>query len=309
MEKKNGGMDFLKMLVSFIPLAVGAAMAAAALEIFLIPNSIIDGGITGISIILNKLFGGSLSLFVLIINIPFLLIGYKQLGKKFLIKASFSMIIFTILLEVFGNVSEVTDDILLAFIYGGLLLGIGVGLVIKFGGCLDGTEAVAILVSKKSNFSVGQVVLFINIFIYGTAIFVFGPDRALYSLLTYFITFKIIDMVSEGMDQAKAVYIITERPEKISSEIFENLGRTVTIIEGIGMVSQTEKVILYTVITRLELSELRDIVKNADTSSFVTVVDVSEVIGTHIKKKPVSSTVSNVIQTNGASCEDEKKNI
>ena len=287
MEKKQSLFKtFIKQIPSIILITIGASMAAAALEIFLIPNSIIDGGITGISIILNKIFGGSLSLFILIINLPFLFIGYKQLGKKFLFKAGYGMLVFSILLNVFHDVPEVTDDILLAFIYGGLLLGIGVGLVIKFGSCLDGTEIVAILLSKKSNLSVGQVVLVINIFIYGTAIFVFGPDRALYSLLTYFITFKIIDFVSEGMDQAKAVYIITDEEEKISNAIFKQLGRTVTILDGMGMVSQSKNVVLYTVITRLELPELREIVKSADVSSFVTVSDVSEVIGTHIKKKP-----------------------
>ena len=277
----------IKQIPSMILIAIGASMAAAALEIFLIPNSIIDGGLTGISIILNTLFGGSLSLFVLVLNIPFLIIGYKQLGLKFLIKVSFGMIVFTTLLSVFGTFDEVTDDIILATIYGGLLLGVGVGMVIKFGACLDGTEIVAILVSKRSSLSVGQVVLFINIFIYGVAIFVFGPDRALYSLLTYFITFKIIDVVSEGMDQAKAVYIITDKSEQISHDIYHKLGRTVTFINAKGMVSQSEKVILYTVITRLELPELRDIVRNADVSSFVTVSDLSEVIGTHIKRKPV----------------------
>lgn len=287
MEKKR---SLFKTIITQIPsiilITLGASMAAAALEIFLIPNSIIDGGITGISIILNKVFGGSLSLFILIINLPFLFIGYKQLGMKFLLKAGYGMLVFSILLNVFHDVPEVTDDILLAFIYGGLLLGVGVGLVIKFGSCLDGTEIIAILLSKKSTLSVGQVVLVINIFIYGTAIFVFGPDRALYSLLTYFITFKIIDFVSEGMDQAKAVYIITDEEEKISEAIFKQLGRTVTILDGMGMVSQSKKVVLYTVITRLELPELREIVKSADVSSFVTVSDVSEVIGTHIKKKP-----------------------
>ena len=131
--------------------------------------------------------------------------------------------------------------------------------------------------------------LFFNIFIYGSAIFVFGPDRALYSLLTYFVTFKIIDIVSEGLDQAKAVFIITDKEEEISKAIYKQLGRTVTILTGTGMVSQSEKVILYTVITRLELSELREIVKNADVSSFVTVSDVNEVIGTHIKRKPADN--------------------
>ncbi len=284
--KKKLAKSIMHDIVSLIFIAIGASMAAAALEIFLIPNSIIDGGLTGISIILNKLFGGSLSLFVLFLNIPFLIIGYKQMGKRFVIKAGFAMIIFTYLLNAFHSVEEVTDDIILATVYGGLLLGIGVGLVIKFGACLDGTEIIAILVSKTSSVSVGQVVLFFNIFIYGCAVFVFGPDRALYSLLTYFITFKIIDMVSEGMDQVKAVTIITEKSETISAEILKRMGRNVTILNGEGLMSHPEKVMLYVVITRLELPELRDIVQEADVSSFVTVSDISEIIGQHIKKVP-----------------------
>ncbi len=288
---ENKILFILKQIPSFILITLGAVMAAAALEIFLIPNSIIDGGLNGVSIILNKVFGGSLSLFIIVLNIPFLLIGWKQLGKKFLIKAIYAMLTFSVLLEVFSTTPEVTDDILLALVYGGLLLGVGVGLVIKEGGCLDGTEAVAITISKKTNLSVGQIVFIFNIFIYGSAIFVFGIDRALYSLLMYFITFKIIDIVSEGLDQAKAAIIITDKEETISNEIFKRLGRTVTIIEGTGKVSNAKKAVLYTVITRLEIQELRDIVQNADTSSFVTISDVSDIIGNHIKKVPIKQEV------------------
>ncbi len=276
----------IKIIISYTCVTIGAIMAAAALEIFLLPNSIIDGGLTGISIILNKIFGGSLGIFILCLNIPFFILGFKQLGKRFVIKAFYSIIIFTTFLNIFHSVEVLTEDILLATVYGGLLLGVGVGIVIKFGGCLDGTEIIAILVNKKTNFSVGQVVLFFNIFIYGSAAFVFGPDRALYSLLTYFITFKIIDLVSEGMDQAKSVFIVTTKEEDISDQIFKKLGRTTTILSGTGKVSQREKNVLYTVITRLELPELREIVKEADADSFVTVSDVSEVIGTHLKKVP-----------------------
>ena len=283
---KKGFLWILKQVPSFLLITLGGAMAAAALEIFLIPNSIIDGGLNGVSIILNKIFGGSLSIFIIVLNIPFLLIGWKQLGKKFLVKAAYGMLIFSLLLEVLKETPEVTDDILLALVYGGLLLGVGVGLVIKEGGCLDGTEAVAITMSKKINLSVGQIVFIFNIFIYGSAIFVFGVDRALYSLLTYFITFKIIDIVSEGLEQAKAAIIITDREEEISDEIFKRLGRTVTILTGEGKVSKAEKVVLYTVITRLEIQELKDIVQNADVSSFVTISDVSDIIGNHIKKVP-----------------------
>ena len=163
-NKKKCFVGLVKQIPSFLLIALGAAMAAAALEIFLIPNSIIDGGLNGISIILNKIFGGSLSIYILVLNIPFLLIGWKQLGKKFLVKAIYAMLVFSLLLEVFSSVEEVTDDILLALVYGGLLLGVGVGLVIKEGGCLDGTEAVAITLSKKVNFSVGQIIFIFNSF-------------------------------------------------------------------------------------------------------------------------------------------------
>ena len=277
-------MICIKQIPSLILITLGAAMAAAALEIFLIPNSIIDGGLNGVSIILNKVFGGSLSIYIIVLNLPFILLGWKQLGKKFLVKAIYGMLTFSFLLAVFSTFEEVTDDILLALVYGGLLLGVGVGLVIKEGGCLDGTEAIAITLSKRVNLSVGQIVFIFNIFIYGSAIFVFGVDRALYSLLTYFITFKIIDIVSEGLEQAKMALIVTDKEEKISEEIYKRLGRTVTIISGKGMVSKSEKTILYTVITRLEIQELRDIVQNADVSSFVTITDVNDIIGNHIKK-------------------------
>ena len=166
-----------------------------------------------------------------------------------------------------------------------MLLGFGVGLVIRYGGCLDGTEIAAIILSKKSNFSVGQIVLICNVFIYGTSGFLFGFDRALYSLLTYFITFKVIDFVSEGLEQGKAALIITNQSAKVAKDIYEKLGRTVTSFEGKGMING-ETMILYCVITRLELTELRNIVNADDVQAFVTVIDVSEIIGSHIKKKP-----------------------
>jgi len=279
-------IKILKQIPSFFLITLGATLAAAALEIFLIPNSIIDGGLTGISIILNKLSLIPISAWIIILNIPFFMLGLKHMGQKFVLKALYAIIIFTVLLEFFATFSEATDDILLATVYGGLLLGVGVGLVIRGGACLDGTEIVAILIGKKSSLSVGQVIFFFNIFVYGSAAFVFGPDRALYSLLMYFVTYKLIDLVSDEFNQAKAAIIITDKQEKISDAIFEELGRTVTILEGYGKVSNSSKTILYTVITRLEVPRLKDIVEAADTSSFVTITDVSDIIGNHIKKLP-----------------------
>ena len=155
----------------------------------------------------------------------------------------------------------------------------------SYGGCLDGTETVALLISRKTNFSVGQIVFSINIIIYAAAGLLFGWDRALYSLLTYFITFKVIDMVENGMEEAKSVMIITQDGTAMADTIFQQLGRTCTILEGTGLISGN-KAVLYCVITRLELPAMRRIIHNADQSAFVTVSDVSEIIGNHIKQLP-----------------------
>lgn len=271
---------------SLIMITLGAVMAAIALKLILIPNSMIDGGMNGVSIILNTLFGGSLGLIIFIVNLPFLILGYKQLGKKFVLKAFYGMALFSILLEVFGRYTPLIDDTLLATVYGGILLGVGCGLIIKEGGCLDGTEIIAILVNRKKNLSVGQVVFCFNIVIYGAAIFVFGAERALYSLLTYFISYKVIDMVSDGLNSAKAAFIITDDGKEIASEILKRLGRSVTVLSGEGIISHGDKRVLYTVITRFEVPILKDILNYTDDSSFVTVFDVSEIIGNHIKKTP-----------------------
>ncbi|WP_039905593.1 YitT family protein [Intestinibacter bartlettii] len=279
----------LDNFLSFLLITLGATLAALALEIFLVPNNIIDGGIIGISIMISYITKVKLSILTFVLNIPFLILGYKQLGKSFLIKAAYAMLVFSVLLEQFKPVPELTNDILLATVFGGLLLGIGVGFVIKFGACLDGTEVVAILINKKTSFSVGQVVMFLNFFIYSTSGLLFGWDRALYSILTYFITFKIIDMVSEGFEQAKAAMIITNHGEEIANSIYKHLGRTVTMLEGEGLISG-KKVVLYAVVTRIEIPELKRIVAADDYSAFVTITDVNEIVGKHIKKKKGETT-------------------
>ena len=284
MTSSSKNKTLLNNFLSFLLITVGATLAAIALEIFLVPNNIIDGGIIGISIMVSYITKIKLSVLTFVLNIPFLILGYKQLGKSFLIKAAYAMIVLSLLLEELKPVPELKNDVLLATVFGGLLLGIGVGFVIKFGACLDGTEVVAILINKKTSFSVGQVVMFLNFFIYSTAGFLFGWDRALYSILTYFITFKIIDMVSEGFEQAKAAMIITNHGEEIANSIYKHLGRTVTMLEGEGLISG-KKVVLYAVVTRIEIPELKRIVAADDYSAFVTITDVNEIVGKHIKKK------------------------
>ena len=262
---------------------VGAMIAAFAIEEFLVPCTILDGGIVGVSIIISTLTGFRLGVLTIILNIPFLIAGYKKLGHEFVIKSVFAMVVFSSFLEIFATFENATSEYLLAVSFGGVILGFGVGIVIRFGGCLDGTEVVAIMLNKKFKFPVGTVVLSFNVVIYIIAGFLFGFDRAMYSLLTYFITSKILDMVEGGLEQAKAAMIITNDAKDIADEIYKKLGRTVTIMEGEGLVTG-KKVVLYCVLTRFEVHELKHIIKEIDTSAFIAVSDVSEIIGNHIKR-------------------------
>lgn len=269
-------------VLSYLMITIGAIIAAAAIKLILSPNNILDGGIVGISIIISKLYNWKLGTLTFLINLPFLLLSFKELGSRFLFKAAYAMGIFSIATEFFATINPVTDDKLLATAFGGLLLGIGVGLVLKFGGCLDGTEILAILITKHLSMSIGQMVLAFNVIIYSVAGILFGADSAMYSLLTYFITSKVMDFVESGLNQAKAIMIITNNSNKMAETIYNRIGRTVTIINGNGLISG-EKQILYCVVTRVEVAELKEIIKEQDTSAFVTVSDVSEIIGTHIK--------------------------
>lgn len=292
-------------IIPFFLLAVGATIAAFALEEFLVPFTILDGGVVGVSMIVSKYVPIPLGVLTILINIPFLWIGYKRLGKLFLSKSVFAMLVFSFMLGIFENMEAITDKEILVVAFGGVLLGIGVGLILKNGGCLDGTETVALIMSRKTDLSVGQIVLGFNIVIYGAAGILFGIDRALYSLLTYFITSKVIDIIEHGMEQAKSVMIITDQAEEIADAIHTRLGRTCTAIEGRGRISSGKKTVLYCVVTRIEVSTIKKIINDTDGSAFVTISDVNEIVGSHIKRKKTPSPRKG----NGASGSDKEMSV
>lgn len=282
MTRKN---RVLREISRYVFLLMGSVLAATGLEIFLIPNNLIDGGVVGISIIAGYLTKIPFSVFVVLLNLPFLFMGYKQIGKTFVFSSLFSIVSLSLWTTLLHPVPGLTDDVLLASVFGGIILGIGVGLIIRYGGSLDGTEMVSIIINRKTAFSVGELVMFFNIFILGSSGLVFGWDKAMYSLIAYFIAYKVIDVTIEGLDEAKAAIIISDRHEEIAEAIMARLGRGVTCLDGKGAFSNDHKTVLYSVVTRLEIAKLKSIIHDKDEDAFVTINDVSDVMGGKHRKR------------------------
>ncbi|MBE6098860.1 MAG: YitT family protein [Anaerovibrio sp.] len=271
----------------FIILCVGACLYAAGLEIFLIPNQIIDGGVVGISIMASYLTDIEFSVFMLTINLPFLYLGYKHIGKTFSISTVIAIVLLSLWTQYFEPIAQVTDDFFLAAIFGGIVAGAGVGLIIRNSGSLDGTEIVAIIVDKRSTFSVGEVVLFFNVFILGAAGFIFGWDKAMYSLVAYFVISKMIDVVIKGLDESYAVMIVSDESDEIADALMSRLGRGVTFINGMGAYTGDPKKVIYCVVTRLEVDKLKDIAIEKDDNAFITINPVHDIVGGRFKKKSI----------------------
>lgn len=274
-------------LLKFVFVTVGATLMAVSLELFLVPNDIIDGGITGISIILSQLTHLPLGIFLFFINLPFLLLGFRQIGKTFTVTTLYGIAVMSILTQLLHHVHPFTSEKLLALAFGGVLLGVGVGLVLRFGGSLDGTEIVAIILSKKLRMSVGQIIMIINVFIFAAAGFVFGWDSAMYSVFAYYLATKLMDIVVEGLDESKSVTIISSEHEEISSAIVQRLGRTTTLLYAKGGFSGDDTLMIYCVVTRLEVAKLRSIVHEIDRKAFIAIQAVSEVLGGNFQKKNI----------------------
>ena len=268
-------------------IALGAFIVAVGLEVFLVPNKIIDGGITGVSIMLEHLTGIELGYYLFFLNLPFFIFGYRTIGRTFAFSTRFGIIVLSASTFLLHHSEPLTHEPLLAAIFGGILLGIGVGMVIRFGGSLDGTEIVAVVFNRRTPFSVGEIVMFLNIFILGSAGFVFNWDNAMLSLIAYFIAFKVIDLVIEGLDESKSVWIISDRSQEIGDAIISRLGRGVTYLQGAGGYTGDDKRIIFCVITRLEEAKMKSIVGELDPSAFMAIANIHDVRGGRFKKKNI----------------------
>ena len=280
-EKKR---TVFKLLKSLFFITIGAFITAFALESFLLPNEVIDGGIIGISMIINHLTKWNLGLLIIILNAPFIILALKKMGKMFVFLTAYANIILAVALNIFNHY-KVTNDITLATVFGGIVLGIGVGLILKNEASLDGTEILSLLVSKKFGFSVGEFIMGINVFIYLAAGKVFSWESAMYSILTYFIASKVIDAVMEGLNSSKSVRIISDDAGLIGNALIEKLDISVTYLKGIGGYSGQDKDIIYCVISRLELPKMIEITKEIDSHAFISVVDVHETYGGRFRKR------------------------
>lgn len=275
----------------YIFLTIGALIYAFAIEGFFVPNGIIDGGVTGISMILNTITGHALGLFIIGINLPFVILALKKLGLKFVFATFYSIIVFALGVTFFAAKFPVglipNLELFLVSIFGGLILGGGVGLVIRNGSSLDGTEVLAIYATKRIPFSVGEIIIFINLFIFTIAGFVYDWQHALYSIVAYFVAYKTMDIVIEGLNESKAVFIITDYSDEIGRDIMQKMDVSVTYIDAEGGYSGAKKRIVYCVISRLQIQKLKEIAKNIDPRAFIAIENVYEVEGVRIKKRKI----------------------
>ncbi len=277
---QSAAKTYLHHLSTFFWITLGAFLAAVAIRIFLVPNQLIDGGVIGIALILARLYGDSyLSYAMVLLNIPFLYWAYTYIRRSFVIYMLLAVFLFAGFLMVLRHVPGFLGDPLEIIVFGGAILGIGVGLIIRHGGCLDGTEILAILINRRTGFTVGQVVLFINIFIFAAYGWIFHDWHiALRSLMTYIVAFKMIDLVIVGLDELKSALIISSKPREMGNAIMNELGLGLTIMHGKGGFSGDTRDILFVIVERLDLSELKEIVLRVDPTAFMAIEDLHEVV-------------------------------
>ena len=281
--KIRQGRKLKDYIIQIIQLFIGASIASIGLEIFLVPNKVIDGGVVGLAIMARYLTDLPFGVFLVTFNIPFLFLAYKHIGKNFVISTIIAIIMLSFCSEIADTFPQATTDPFLAAIFGGIIDGIGVGLIMRAGGSLDGTEIVAIIGDKHSPFSVGEIVMFINLFILSGAGFVFNWDQAMYSLVAYFVIAKMIDVVTKGLDETYAIMIVSNNPHELK-DVLNTVIRGVTLLHGEGGYTGDPKEIVYCVVNRLEVTKIKEIVLSIDEHAFVTVNSVHDIVGGRFKK-------------------------
>lgn len=269
----------LVILKRVLGIFIGAVIVALSINSLIIPNKIADGGVTGIAIILHYLFNWPISIIVFLLNIPLFIIGWKLVGRSFLLYSIFGVSALSLALDLTGNIPSLTNDALLAAIFGGVISGIGMGFIFRSRGSLGGTDILAVFFSRTTPFSVGQILLGIDAVIFLIAAILFRPEMAMYAVIYMFIATKVIDLVQEGMNHLKSVIVITEQPRAIAQDIMEKLDRGVTLFKASGAYSGEDKDVIYCIISRTQLSQIKEIIHTRDQKAFLAISEVPEVVG------------------------------
>lgn len=288
MTKVNG----LALLKSSLFILAGVFSAGFGLKSFLLPNRFVDGGATGISLLLTETTSLSLPEWLCLVNLPFILMAFRVIGKGFALRTLAAILLLAMVVVFIPYPTNITDDPLLVAVFGGFFLGAGIGLSVRGGAVIDGTEVLAIAISRKVSLTIGDVILLLNIVIFSFAAYLLSVETALYSMLTYFAASRTIDFIIEGIEEYTGVFIISPKNQEIKSMIGDQLGRGVTVFQGKGGAGRSgevfgEQAILYTVITRLEVAKLQTEIEKLDPHAFVVMNSVKDTRGGMIKKRPL----------------------
>jgi len=281
-------LNSFTFLKESLAILVGIFITGFGLEGFLIPNGFIDGGITGISLLISFLTPLSLPLLLFVINLPFAFLAYKHIGKIFAIK-TFLAIMGLSLCLLLVDFPVITSDKLLISIFGGFLIGAGIGFSLRGGSVLDGTEILSVYLNRKTRFSIGEIIFFINVLIFGFATVFLGIEIALYSILIYLVAYKTIDFISHGFEEYTGITIISEKNSEIRKKLVQDLGKGVTIYKGKkGFTIEKDINILFTVVNRLEVNKVKKAIAHIDPNALIIEEKISEIYGGFIRKrKPV----------------------
>ncbi|MEP7143855.1 MAG: YitT family protein [Ferruginibacter sp.] len=292
MKYKSDAIEWKNVLdlKNFLHIVIGTGLAVLAMKGFMIPNRFMDGGITGISILLHEIFHINISILVIVLNVLFIYLGYRRIGKTFAVQTTIAVILLSLGL-LFIDIRPITSDRLLIAIFGGILIGTGVGLVIRGGGVIDGAEVIAVFTRRRTGFSSSEIIMLFNTIIFSIAALQFGIETAMYSIITYFTATKATDYVVDGIEEFTAMNIISSQQEEIKSFLVNELGKGITVYKGErgylpgSFDIKTDCEIIVTIVTRLEIKQIQDTLKTIDPKAFVYVQSIKEATGGILKEK------------------------
>jgi uncharacterized membrane-anchored protein YitT (DUF2179 family) len=278
-----------RLAIDAFMIALGVISAGFGLRSFVLPNNFVDGGAVGIALLIREVSGISISILLILVNIPFIILGYRSISKQFAIKTAMAIVALATAVAFFPY-PDVTQDKLLVAVFGGFFLGTGIGLAVRGGSVIDGTEVLAINISRRNGLSIGDIILLINIIIFSFAAYLLSIETALYSILTYMSAAKTVDFIIEGIEEYTGVTIISVKSDEIRKMISDQMGRGLTIYKGERGFGKTghqsnEIKIIYTVITRLEISRLKNEIEKIDPDAFVIMNSIKDTKGGMIKKR------------------------